>query len=33
MRPLASCVASMFHYPHDDSTGSVGFMLPNLDVK
>jgi 4-coumarate--CoA ligase len=28
-----SCIASMFHYPEDDETGSVGHMLPNLDVK
>jgi 4-coumarate--CoA ligase len=28
-----SCVASMFYYPEDDVTGSVGRMLPNLDVK
>lgn len=28
-----SCIASMFHYPEDDDTGSVGHMLPNLDAK
>ena len=28
-----SCVASMFYYPEDDDTGSVGRMIPNLDVK
>lgn len=28
-----SCIASMFHYPEDDDTGSVGYMLPNVDVK
>lgn len=28
-----SCVASMIPHPEDDSTGSVGRMLPNLDVK
>jgi long-subunit acyl-CoA synthetase (AMP-forming) len=28
-----SCVASMFYYPEDDETGSVGRILPNLDVK
>ncbi len=28
-----SCIASMFHYPEDDDTGSVGRMLPNLDAK
>jgi 4-coumarate--CoA ligase len=28
-----SCVASMFHYPEGDETGSVGRMLPNLDAK
>ena len=28
-----SCIASMFHYPEDDETGSVGRMIPNLDVK
>ena len=27
------CVASMFHYPENDYTGSVGRMLPNLDAK
>lgn len=28
-----SCVASKFYYPEDDDTGSVGYMMPNLDVK
>lgn len=28
-----TCIASMFHYPEDDSTGSVGRMLPNVDAK
>jgi 4-coumarate--CoA ligase len=28
-----SCIASMFHFPEDDSTGSVGRMLPNVDAK
>lgn len=28
-----SCVGSMFYYPEDDETGSVGRMLPGLDVK
>ncbi|KAF2254637.1 4-coumarate-CoA ligase [Trematosphaeria pertusa] len=28
-----SCFASLFHYPEDDDTGSVGRFLPNLDVK
>ncbi|KAL2399759.1 Phenylacetyl-CoA ligase epaB [Exophiala dermatitidis] len=28
-----SCVASMFYYPEHDDTGSVGRMMPNLDVK
>ncbi|KAF2193159.1 acetyl-CoA synthetase-like protein [Zopfia rhizophila CBS 207.26] len=28
-----SCIASMFTYPEGDDTGSVGRMLPNLDVK
>lgn len=28
-----SCVDSMFHYPEDDDTGSIGRILPNLDVK
>lgn len=28
-----SCIASMFYFPEDDDTGSVGRMLPNLDVK
>ena len=29
----ASCIASMFRYPESDDTGSVGRILPNLDVK
>ncbi|OQU99890.1 AMP-binding enzyme domain-containing protein [Cladophialophora immunda] len=28
-----SCVASKFYYPERDDTGSVGHMMPNLDVK
>lgn len=28
-----SCVASRFYYPEHDDTGSVGRMMPNLDVK
>ena len=28
-----SCVGSMFYYPDDDETGSVGRMIANLDVK
>jgi 4-coumarate--CoA ligase len=28
-----SCIASMFQYPEDDRTGSVGRMVPNVDVK
>lgn len=28
-----SCVASKFNFPEADTTGSVGYMLPNLDVK
>lgn len=28
-----SCIASMFQYPEDDRTGSVGRMVSNLDVK
>lgn len=28
-----SCAACIFLYPEDDSTGSVGRMLPNLDAK
>ncbi|OAP55592.1 hypothetical protein AYL99_10565 [Fonsecaea erecta] len=28
-----SCVASKFYYPERDDTGSVGRMMPNLDVK
>jgi long-subunit acyl-CoA synthetase (AMP-forming) len=27
------CAASMFPYPEDDDTGSVGRMLPNLEAK
>ena len=28
-----SCFASIFPYPEDDDTGSVGRFLPNIDVK
>jgi acyl-CoA synthetase (AMP-forming)/AMP-acid ligase II len=28
-----SCFASIFYYPEDDDTGSVGRFVPNLDVK
>ncbi|KAK4943428.1 hypothetical protein LTR10_016919 [Elasticomyces elasticus] len=28
-----SCVASKFYYPERDDTGSIGRMMPNLDVK
>ncbi|KAK6587215.1 hypothetical protein PZA11_000505 [Diplocarpon coronariae] len=28
-----SCIASMFYFPEDDTTGSVGRMLPNVDAK
>ena len=28
-----SCVASKFYFPEKDDTGSVGRMMPNLDVK
>jgi acyl-CoA synthetase (AMP-forming)/AMP-acid ligase II len=28
-----SCFASLFHYPENDDTASVGTFLPNLDVK
>jgi 4-coumarate--CoA ligase len=28
-----SCIASTFHYPLDDTTGSVGYFLPNVDSK
>lgn len=28
-----SCVASKFYHPERDDTGSVGRMMPNLDVK
>lgn len=28
-----SCVASKFYYPERDESGSVGRMMPNLDVK
>ncbi|KAJ8069907.1 hypothetical protein OCU04_000316 [Sclerotinia nivalis] len=28
-----SCICTMFHYWEDDSTGSVGRMLPNIDAK
>ena len=28
-----SCICTMFPYPEDDSTGSVGRMLPNIESK
>jgi long-subunit acyl-CoA synthetase (AMP-forming) len=28
-----SCIATQFHYPEDDNTGSVGRPIPNLDIK
>lgn len=28
-----SCFASLFYYPEDDDTGSVGKFVPNIDVK
>jgi len=28
-----TCVASKFYYPEQDDTGSVGYMMPNIDVK
>jgi 4-coumarate--CoA ligase len=28
-----TCVASRFYYPEQDNTGSVGYMMPNIDVK
>lgn len=28
-----SCVATMFHYPLDDTSGSIGHFLPNCDAK
>ncbi|KAH6671219.1 4-coumarate-CoA ligase-like protein [Halenospora varia] len=28
-----SCIGSMFYYPEDDETGSVGRMLPGCDAK
>lgn len=28
-----TCIGSMFHFPEDDDTGSVGHMLPNCDSK
>ena len=28
-----SCIATRFRYPSYDTTGSVGFPVPNLDVK
>jgi acyl-CoA synthetase (AMP-forming)/AMP-acid ligase II len=28
-----SCFASLFYYPKDDDTGSVGRFVPNVDVK
>ncbi|KAG0650962.1 Acyl-ligase azaF [Hyphodiscus hymeniophilus] len=27
------CIASIFHYPEDDVTGSVGRIVPNMDAK
>lgn len=29
----ASCVVTMFYYPEDDDTGSVGRLMPNLEAK
>ena len=28
-----SCISSKFYYPERDESGSVGRMMPNLDVK
>lgn len=28
-----SCLASMFHWPEGDATGSVGRLLPYIDAK
>jgi acyl-coenzyme A synthetase/AMP-(fatty) acid ligase len=28
-----TCVASQFPYPADDTSGSVGYFLPNVDAK
>jgi 4-coumarate--CoA ligase len=28
-----TCIASMFQYPEQDTTGSVGRVLPGLDAK
>jgi len=28
-----SCLASLFYYPENDDTGSVGRFVPNIDVK
>lgn len=28
-----SCIASMFHYPEDDTTGSIGRPIPNVEFK
>jgi acyl-CoA synthetase (AMP-forming)/AMP-acid ligase II len=28
-----TCICSRFEYPEDDDTGSVGYMLPNIDAK
>lgn len=28
-----SCVATMFFYPENDTTGSVGRQIPNLEMK
>jgi long-subunit acyl-CoA synthetase (AMP-forming) len=29
----ASCVATKFYYPENDTSGSVGRLMPNLDAK
>lgn len=28
-----SCIATMFFYPENDTTGSVGRQIPNLEIK
>jgi long-subunit acyl-CoA synthetase (AMP-forming) len=28
-----TCIATMFYYPEDDTTGSVGKQIPNLEIK
>ena len=28
-----SCIASHFPYPTDDTSGSIGYILPNIDAK